>query len=441
MQGQALCSIEDGVGRARVDLGEIVVYARAVLESRTVSENEERVIPAAARAAREVFGVALSLGLTSFGGPIAHLGYFEREYVQRRRWLGPQEYANLVALCQMLPGPTSSQVGFLVGLQRAGWRGALAAWIGFTLPSALLMYALARALPSSPGPRVTAILHGLMLAAVVVVAQAVWSMARSNCTDWPRLGIALLAATAVLLRPLALTQVIVLLSGALLGRLFLRGSPGAALPGQRAPGARGAWLAAATAGCLLIALPLLGARDPHGPLALVNVFYRAGALVFGGGHVVLPLLHEGLAPGHWISDAQFLAGYGVAQAMPGPLFTFAAYLGALASPSHTALTWAVLATVAIFLPGLLLAAAGLSAWSRLVRAPGFQGAAAGVNAVVVGILTAALCNPVASTALLSLVDVVTVVAAFAILTWRKSASLLIVVLCAVASLLASVTIR
>jgi chromate transporter len=406
-----------------------------------VAENEDRLRLGATRAIREVFSAALLLGLTSFGGPIAHLGYFEREYVQRLRWLKPQEYANLVALCQMLPGPTSSQVGFLIGLQRAGWRGALAAWTGFTLPSALLMYALACALPGNPGPRLQTILHGLMLAAVVVVAQAVWSMARTNCSDWPRLGIALLAAACLLLRPLAATQVAVLLAAALLGRLFLSGSRAAALPGQRAPAARAAWLAALIAAGLLIALPLLGARGPHGPLALANIFYRAGALVFGGGHVVLPLLHEGLAPAHWVSDDQFLAGYGLAQAMPGPLFAFAAYLGALASPSHAAASWALLALVAIFLPGMLLAAAGLSAWSRLVRARGFQGTAAGVNAAVVGVLASAFYNPVASTALVSTGDVVTVLAAFAILTWRKSASLAVVAFCVLASLLVSAIIR
>jgi chromate transporter len=394
----------------------------------------------ATRAAGEVFSAALLLGLTSFGGPIAHLGYFEREYVQRLRWLRPQEYANLVALCQMLPGPTSSQVGFLIGMQRAGWRGALAAWAGFTLPSALLMYALACALPSTPGPHMQAILHGLMLAAVVVVAQAVWSMARSGCRDWRRAGIAIAAAAAVLAWPLAVTQVAVLLGAALLGRLFLTGQRDPGLPGPRAPGARAAWVAATSAACLLIALPLLAARDAHGPLALANIFYRSGALVFGGGHVVLPLLHEGLTPSHWVSDPQFLAGYGLAQAMPGPLFTFAAYLGALASPSHTAASWALLAVVAIFLPGLLLAAAGLAAWSHLARARGFLGTAAGVNAAVVGVLAAAFYDPVASTALLDTADVVTVVVAFAILTWRKSASLAVVAFCVLASLAASVMI-
>jgi chromate transporter len=264
-------------------------------------------------------------------------------------------------------------------------------------------------------------------------------MARSSCGDWRRLGIALLATAALLLRPLAVTQVAVLLGGALLGRVFLTASPASAVPAQRAPRARAAWLAALSAGCLLIALPLLAARDPHGPLALANIFYRAGALVFGGGHVVLPLLHEGLAPAHWVSDAQFLAGYGLAQAMPGPLFTFAAYLGALASPSHTAASFALLAVVAIFLPGLLLAAAGLAAWSRLVQARGFQGTAAGVNAAVVGVLAAAFYNPVASTALLSTADVLTSLAAFAILTWRKSASLAVVAFCVLAAVLVSVS--
>jgi chromate transporter len=400
-----------------------------------MSEDDSTARASALHGPREVLYAALLLGLTSFGGPIAHLGYCEREYVQKRRWLRPEEYASLVALCQMLPGPTSSQVGFLVGLKLAGLPGALAAWIGFTLPSAVLMYALACALPSAPGPKLQVILHGLMLAAVVIVAQAVWSMARTNCRSWPRLGLALLATAALLLRPGAATQVAVLVAGAALGRVFLAGGEVAGVALEGAPRARAAWLSAAGVAALLLVLPLLAARDPHGPIALANVFCRAGALVFGGGHVVLPLLHEGLAPGGWIADTQFLAGYGLAQTMPGPLFTFAAFVGALASPSHNAASWALLALVAIFLPGLLLAAAGFSAWSRLAAARGFQGTAAGVNSAVVGVLGAALYNPVASTALRGTADVLIV------LTWRRSASLAVVALCVLAALLTSAMLR
>ena len=412
----------------------MVPVLRSVLKSAAVSEVHDT-SGARVRGVGEVFRAALFLGLTSFGGPIAHLAYFEREYVQTRRWLAPEEYAHLVALCQILPGPTSSQVGFLVGLRRAGWAGALAAWAGFTLPSAALMYALARALPSAPGPGLQAIFHGLMLAAVVVVAQAVWSMARTNCRGWARAAIAVLSTLALLLRTDATTQITVLLGAAVLGRLLLSDPTRDSVLVRGSPGTRAGALAAATFACLLIALPLLAARQPQGPVALASIFYRAGALVFGGGHVVLPLLHEGLAPGAWIGDAQFLAGYGLAQAMPGPLFTFAAYVGALASPSHTAAAWAAIALLAIFLPGLLLAVAGLSAWSLLARARVFQGATAGVNAAVVGILTAALYSPVASSALHGPADAVTALAGLAILGWRRTASLAVVVFCVLAALL------
>ncbi|HEX4389610.1 MAG TPA: chromate efflux transporter [Steroidobacteraceae bacterium] len=414
----------------------MVVLCGDVLKSTVVSVAHERSGPPAGDAL-EVLRATLLLGLTSFGGPIAHLAYFEREYVQKRRWLRPEEYAHLIALCQILPGPTSSQVGFLVGLRRAGWAGALAAWAGFTLPSAVLMYLLARALPSAPGLQLRAILHGLTLAAVVVVAQALWSMARSNCRGWMPAAIAVLSALALLLRAEATTQVAVLFGAGILGRLFLSAPVRDGVVVQGNPGTRAGTLAAATFVCLLIALPLLAARDPHGPVALASIFYRAGALVFGGGHVVLPLLHEGLAPGAWIGDPQFLAGYGFAQAMPGPLFTFAAYVGALASPSHTAVAWAAAALLAIFLPGLLLAVAGLSSWSRLARLRAFQGAITGVNAAVVGILAAAFYSPLASTTVHGPADALTTLAGLAILGWRRTASLAVVVFCVLAALLSA----
>ena len=342
--------------------------------------------------AAEVLRVALRLGLTSFGGPIAHLGYFERAYVREHRWLSADEYASLVALCQILPGPTSSQVGFLIGLQRAGWRGALAAWVGFTLPSALLLYACARLATRVQGPWVSALTHGLKLVAVAVVAQAVASMARRLCTDaltW------LIAAAAMGLLVAnagagASVQLAVLAGAAAVGSLWCRP---AAVPAQGT--ARGEWIAApslATFAVLLLGLSMLSWRYPHGVFALGHLFYRAGALVFGGGHVVLPLLRAALVPG-WLSDDAFLGGYGLAQAVPGPLFTVAAYLGAVAVPTAPSAA-AATALIAMFLPGLLLALAGSSVWTTLARHVRLRAALTGVNSAVVGVLAAALYDPV-----------------------------------------------
>src|SRR5215470_14402400 len=329
--------------------------------------------------AAEVLRVALRLGLTSFGGPIAHLGYFERTYVRERGWLSADQYASLVALCQILPGPTSSQVGFLIGLHRAGWRGALAAWLGFTLPSALLLYACARLATEVQGPLVSALTHGLKLVAVAVVAQAVWSMARRLCTDavtWLIAG----GAMGLLVANVAVStsvQLAVLAGAAAVGSLWCRP---AAVPAQRTAGEQ--WVGApslATFAGLLLGLSMLSWRYPHGLFALAQVFYRAGALVFGGGHVVLPLLRAALVPG-WLSDDEFLGGYGLAQAVPGPLFTVAAYLGAMAAPAAPAAA-AVTALIAIFLPGLLLALAGSSVWTALARHVRLRAAARGRGAM------------------------------------------------------------
>jgi chromate transporter len=276
--------------------------------------------------AAEVFRVALKLGLTSFGGPIAHLGYFERTYVQERRCLNEAEYTGFVGLCQLLPGPSSSQVGFLIGYRRAGWPGALAAWVGFTLPSALLMYAFALFASRAQGPTMQAVVHGLMLTAVAVVAQAVWSMARSLCPDRQRTAIALLAAALLLFHSSAAMQFTAMAAGAIGGWLMCRSVQ---LPKFTPPAGLNfgtAWTMVAVFFGLLLALPALAVLDPHGPIALSSLFYRAGALVFGGGHVVLPLLRDALVPSGWLSDDTSLTGYGFAQGMPGPLFTFAAYL-------------------------------------------------------------------------------------------------------------------
>jgi chromate transporter len=342
---------------------------------------------------------SLQLGCRSFGGPIAHLGYFQRNYVQRRRWLRPEEYAEIVALCQMLPGPTSSQVGFLVGLQRAGWRGALAAWVGFTLPSIILMFAYFVFAPKLAGPAMTLVLQGLKWLTVAVVARAVWSMARSLCPDAPRAAIALAAAAALSFAQGAFLQVTVLALSALAGALLCKDIRFTESSFSPPIDARAAWVVLAVALALLIGLRILALQMPHSLFALADIFYRAGASVFGGGHVVLPLLHDALIPSGWISESDFLSGYGAAQVLPGPLFSVAAYLGARCAPEGAAVLGASIGVLSLFLPGLLLAAAGRAVWSRGARLPRARAALAGVNAGAVGILAAALYNPVLTGAL------------------------------------------
>jgi chromate transporter len=353
-----------------------------------------------------VFRAFLRLGCTSFGGPIAHLGYFRAELVERRRWIDDAGYADLVGLCQFLPGPASSQVGFALGLIRAGWPGGLAAWAGFTLPSAVLMAAfalLARRLP------LAGLAHGLALVAVAVVAQAVWSMARALCPDRERASIAVGACAAALLLPAGWAQI---------GAIALAGVAGLALPRPADPGGRDAPPAAppvpAAIACLglfavLLALSLLL------PTRFAAAFYRSGALVFGGGHVVLPLLSDAVVLPGWVPRASFLTGYGATQAMPGPLFTFAAYLGAVIAGWRGA----IVALVAIFLPGLLLVAGALPFWARLRRRPAAVAALRGVNAAVVGLLAAALYDPVWTSGVRGPADFVMALTGFALLTaWR-----------------------
>ena len=381
------------------------------------------------RRAWEVLLASLQLGLTSFGGPIAHIGYFEHAFVRQRRWLTAGQHASLVSLCQVLPGPASSQYNFLVGLHRAGWPGAFAAWLGFTLPSALLLYAGALLSARAQGPLAEAALHGLKLVAVAVVAQAVWTMARKLCPD--RITKALAGGAAILLLNVGgtPTQLVVLALGAVAGALWCRQS--AAEPAVPSMPIRPivARVALALFVVLLLGLPLLAQQSPRSLVAFAEVFYRAGALVFGGGHVVLPLLRDALVPAGWISDADFLTGYGLAQAVPGPLFTFAAWLGAAGDGGVPPVQGAVVATLFIFLPGLLIAVAGVSLWSRLVQHARAAAALAGINAAVVGILAAALYDSVWGTAIRSGADVGVAVAGLALLERWKVPPVLVVALC------------
>ena len=365
--------------------------------------------------ALEVLAAATRLGLTSFGGPVAHLGYFRQEYVERRRWVNEQTYVDLVALCQFLPGPASSQVGIAIGILRAGLLGGLAAWIGFTLPSALALVLFALGIRdldlSSAGW-----LHGLKVAAVAVVAQAVWGMARTLCPDRERATIAMLAAVVLTAWSTAGTQVLVIVVAGFVGWRLLRDSTSLAVPDVRAPiGRRLGAVALVVFFALLVCLPVGRYLAPRSWIAVFDSFYRAGALVFGGGHVVLPLLQAEVVPPGWVSNEQFLAGYGAAQAVPGPLFTFAAYLGAVMNG------WAgaALALGAIFLPAFLLVVGALPFWEVLRTRVSFQAALRGINAAVVGLLLSALYHPVWTSAIHAPADFALALASFGLLSfWR-----------------------
>jgi chromate transporter len=376
----------------------------------------------------EIFLVALRLGCTSFGGPIAHLAFFREEYVVKRRWLDEAHYADLVALCQFLPGPASSQTGFGVGYLQRGLAGGLAAWLGFTLPSALLMIGFALGVASLGNPGTAGWLKGLKVAAVAVVAQAVWMMGRNLCPDWPRRALALVAAGLVLWLPWAWSQIAVIAAGATAGFMFLRetgnnrgnavgrkhGETDSALPSFR--------VSAIYLGLfftLLLALPVASRGLENPWVELFDRFYRAGSLVFGGGHVVLPLLErEVVAPG-WLTADQFLAGYGAAQALPGPLFTLSAYLGAVMSHGPGGVIGGVWALLAIFLPALLLVAGTLPFWSALRHHPAAQAALRGANATVVGVLLAALWHPVGTSGIVDLGTLVLALVGFVALLSGK----------------------
>ncbi len=375
----------------------------------------------------EVLLVATRLGLTSFGGPVAHLGYYHHEYVERRRWVEPQVYAELVALAQALPGPASSQIGISIGLMRAGLLGALVAWIGFTLPSAVAMVAFAYGLEEVGSVEDQAWLHGLKLAAVAVVAYAVWNMARTLTPDGKRAAMAIAAAVVVLVSRTAVSQIVVIAVAGVVGwRLFLSAGshPEVELPARVGRNvAIGAWLCF---GALLIGLPIAAEATGFQAIDLIDAFYRTGSLVFGGGHVVLPLLErEVVAPG-WVSEDDFLAGYGAAQAVPGPLFTFSAYLGAVMGPEPNGIPGAALALCALFLPSFLLVIGGLPLWSLLRRNPSFQAALMGVNASVVGLLLAALYDPVWTSSVNSVSDLGLAAAGLALLALARAPPLLVV---------------
>lgn len=378
---------------------------------------------AAGRRSGEVLLVALRLGLTSFGGPIAHLGYFRQEYVVRRRWIDEDSYADLVALCQMLPGPASSQVGMAIGMTRAGLLGGLAAWLGFTLPSAVAMILVAMVLGGGAFGHSAAI-QGLLLVAVAVVAQAVWGMARTLAPDRERATLAILAAVVALAWPVAVAQIVIIAVAGVLGRLLLPApapvASGAAPPRRPVAISRSLAIALlALFALLLLLLPLLRRAVGSPWLAVFDSFYRAGALVFGGGHLILPLLQREVVPPGWLTNAQFLAGYGAAQAVPGPLSTFAAYLGAARHTAPNGIVGGVLALVAIFLPSFLLVAGVLPFWEALRRRRGIQSALRGVNAAVVGLLLAALYQPVWTSAVHSARDLALVLVAGGLLmVWR-----------------------
>ena len=374
-----------------------------------------------------VFLVFLRLGLTSFGGPIAHIGYFRDEFVVRRRWLSERGYADLVALCQFLPGPSSSQIGIALGLTRAGYGGALAAWLGFTLPSAIALILFANVLLHQ-GNLAPGVLQGLKIVAVAVVAQAIWGMARSLCPDRPRVTIMAVAAVAVLLLASIWSQLLVLVVAGLLGIVLLKPSAGLERDIFRVPvSRRSGVLALALFLALLIGLPLLAALMPSQLLALVDSFYRVGSLVFGGGHVVLPLLQAETVDVGLVDVDLFLAGYGATQAVPGPLFTFAAFLGAAMDTALPGWLNGLLCLALIFLPSFLLVIGILPFWDQLRHNLRMQAALAGVNAAVVGLLLAALYQPMWTTAIRGPGDFALALAALVALVFWKLPPWLVVV--------------
>jgi chromate transporter len=381
----------------------------------------------------DVLGVATRLGLTSFGGPIAHLGYFREEYVVRRQWVDEQSYADLVALCQFLPGPASSQVGIAIGMIRAGLLGGVAAWLGFTLPSAIALVAFAYGVQAA-GVTDSGWLHGLTVVAVAVVAQAVWGMARSLTPDRERVTIAILAAIAISASPTALTQLLIIVTAGLMGWYWLpaTGAP-PALHLHVSMSRRLAIVSLVLFVVLLVGLPLSRQVARSQALALFDSFFRVGSSVFGGGHIVLPLLQTEVVPPGWVTNEQFVAGYGAAQAVPGPLFTFAAYLGASMQQPPNGWAGAALALAAIFLPSFFLVVGALPFWNQLRARADFQTAISGINAAVVGLLLAALYHPVWTSAIQRPADFALALAALGLLVFWKCPPWLVVGLTAAGS--------
>lgn len=396
-----------------------------------------------------MLAVFLKLGLTSFGGPVAHLGYFRREFVERRRWLDEAAYGDLVALCQFLPGPASSQVGFSIGLLRAGWLGALAAWCGFTMPSVILLLAFAELAPDLGGLAGQGLVHGLKLTAVAVVAQAVWDMGRRLCPDRRRAAIAIAAIALLSAMHTAYAQLVVIVFGAIAGFACYgrERTPAAArhlaqtgsLLERRVSHTAGA--VALVSFCLLLGgLPIAAGFAPTLPASVAHAlrtfdaFFRSGALVFGGGHVVLPLLQQQPAIHSAVGPNELLAGYGAAQAVPGPLFSFAAYLGWLMPSAGGRFAGASLATAALFLPGMLLVVAALPHWQALRSRTSTAAVFAGINAAVVGLLASALYSPVWTSAVLRPVDFAIAAAGFILLVKWKAPPLAVVALCAAAGI-------
>ena len=388
------------------------------------------------RAWSEVFPVFLYLGLTSFGGPVAHLGYFRREFVDKRRWLDEASYADIVGLCQFLPGPASSQVGISLGLMRAGYAGALAAWLGFTVPSALLMIAFGYGAAEFQQVAGTAWLHGLQIVAVAVVAQAVIGMAKVLCPDLPRAAMAIGAAALMLVVPSAIAQIVVILLGGIIGWAVLK-------PGKRLGDTLSFRVGRSTSvACLILffallaLLPVAALVAGNQTVALIDAFYRAGSLVFGGGHVVLPLLQASVVPPGWVSNDDFLAGYGAAQAVPGPLFTFSAYLGTVSAVPPNGWLGGLICLIAIFLPSFLLVIGALPLWNELRQVTWAQSALAGINAAVVGLLLAALYDPVWISAIFTFADFALALAAFIALIVRTPPILVVIATAGLATLLA-----
>lgn len=378
---------------------------------------------------RQIFLVFLRLGLTSFGGPVAHLGYFHSTLIKRLGWLDEDSFAELIALCQFLPGPSSSQVSIGIGLAKGGWPGAIAAWTGFTLPSALVMTMLGIGMGYFGAGIPGWLSHGLILVAVPVVAQAILLMTRQLCPDWPRRFLALVSTLILLWLPWPAIQPLTIAVGGALGWFFLK-ARGKNLPMAFPAGLdrRAAFGALGLFFLLLALLPFASGLFHNHALAVFSAFYQSGALVFGGGHVILPLLQSAVVPTGWVLGADFLAGYGAAQAMPGPLFSFAAYLGAVMTSTPNNLGGAALCLAAIYLPSFLLVIGALPVWEAVRHHPQVRGALNGVNAVVVGLLLAAFCRPVWTSAIHAPSDLLLALAGFGLLTAVNMPSWAVVIL-------------